>query len=151
MKPKDREIFTAKDWNQANGPRSSRWLVAWVQNVVSTVHQAECLQKLEVSLCMEAAHAAWHVEARGGSTKHEVSPRMQPKHASSHVCDAVAPSMSSSHAAWHLGGVLASCMCPGHAASHVEHKVPPRMRPEPCEATHRLPPTWIWLCAVFYK
>ncbi|KAF2543134.1 hypothetical protein F2Q70_00035613 [Brassica cretica] len=36
-----------KDRNQANGPRSSRWLVAWVQNVVSTTQQAECLQKLE--------------------------------------------------------------------------------------------------------
>ncbi|WZZ70105.1 hypothetical protein YC2023_081475 [Brassica napus] len=29
---------------------------------------------------MEAVHAVSHVEARGGSTKHEVSPRMQPKH-----------------------------------------------------------------------
>ncbi|KAF3532050.1 hypothetical protein DY000_02041983 [Brassica cretica] len=47
-----------KDRNQANGPRSSRWLVAWVQNVVSTTQQAECLQKLEVSPCMEALHAA---------------------------------------------------------------------------------------------
>ncbi|KAG5375401.1 hypothetical protein IGI04_039997 [Brassica rapa subsp. trilocularis] len=35
------------DRNQANGPRSSRWIVAWVQNVVSTVQQDECLQKLE--------------------------------------------------------------------------------------------------------
>ncbi|KAF2607606.1 hypothetical protein F2Q68_00045704 [Brassica cretica] len=43
--------------------------------------------------------------------------------------------------ALHLGGMVASCMCPGHAASHVEHEVPPRMRPEPCEATHGLPPT----------
>ncbi|KAF3590860.1 hypothetical protein DY000_02020770 [Brassica cretica] len=41
-----------KDRNQANGPRSSRWLVAWVQNVVSTVQQVECLQKLEVSPCI---------------------------------------------------------------------------------------------------
>ncbi|KAF3532924.1 hypothetical protein DY000_02040895 [Brassica cretica] len=82
-----------------------------------------------------------HVEARGGSTMHEVSPRMQPNHADRHVCAAVAPFMSSSHAASHLGGLVASCMCPGHAASHVEHEVPPRMRPEPCEATHGLPPT----------
>lgn len=34
------------------------YLVAWDQNVVSTVQHAECLQKLEVSPCMEAAHAA---------------------------------------------------------------------------------------------
>ncbi|KAF2608510.1 hypothetical protein F2Q68_00045764 [Brassica cretica] len=51
------EIYR-KDQNHANGPRSSRWLVAWDQNVVSTVQQAECLQKLEVSPCMEAIHAA---------------------------------------------------------------------------------------------
>ncbi|WZZ15077.1 hypothetical protein YC2023_108166 [Brassica napus] len=50
------EIYR-KDRNRANGPRSSRWLFAWVQNVVST-QQAECLQKLEVSPCMEAVHAA---------------------------------------------------------------------------------------------
>ncbi|KAF2580103.1 hypothetical protein F2Q68_00005240 [Brassica cretica] len=74
-----------KDRNQTNGPRSTRWLGVSVQNVVSTVQKAECLQKLEVSPCMGAAHAALHVEARGGSTKHEVSPRMQPKHADRHV------------------------------------------------------------------
>ena len=100
---------------------------------------------------MEAAHAAWHVGARGGLAKHEMSRRMQPKHADRHVCDAVAPCMSSSHAAWHLGGVVASCMFPGHAASHVEHEVPPCMRPEPCGATHGLPPTWSWLAGVSYK
>ncbi|KAF2577303.1 hypothetical protein F2Q68_00005242 [Brassica cretica] len=33
-------------------------------NVVSTVQQAECLQKLEVSPCMEAVLAASHVDAR---------------------------------------------------------------------------------------
>ncbi|KAF2584454.1 hypothetical protein F2Q70_00036047 [Brassica cretica] len=47
-----------KDRNQANGPRSSRRLVAWVQNVVSTIQQAECLQKLELAPCMEAVRAA---------------------------------------------------------------------------------------------
>ena len=61
------EIYR-KDRNQTNGPRSSRWLVAWVQNVVSAIWQAECLQKHEVSSYMEAVHAAWHVEApREGS------------------------------------------------------------------------------------
>ena len=30
------EIYR-KDRNQTNRPRSSRWLVAWVQNVVSTI------------------------------------------------------------------------------------------------------------------
>ncbi|KAF3551104.1 hypothetical protein DY000_02008013 [Brassica cretica] len=53
-----------KDRNQTNGPRSTRWLGVSVQNVVSTVQKAECLQKLEVSPCMGAAHAALHVEAR---------------------------------------------------------------------------------------
>ncbi|KAF2551734.1 hypothetical protein F2Q68_00033697 [Brassica cretica] len=43
-----------KDRNQTDGPRSTRWLGVSVQNVVSTVQQAECLQKLEVSPCMEA-------------------------------------------------------------------------------------------------
>ncbi|KAF3547051.1 hypothetical protein DY000_02008456 [Brassica cretica] len=43
-----------KDKNQTNGPRSTRWLGVNVQNVVSTVQQAGCLQKLEVSPCMEA-------------------------------------------------------------------------------------------------
>ncbi|KAF2560283.1 hypothetical protein F2Q70_00018355 [Brassica cretica] len=47
-----------KSQNQTNRPRSSRGLVAWDQNVVSTVQQAECLQKLEVSPCMEALHTA---------------------------------------------------------------------------------------------
>ncbi|KAF3580989.1 hypothetical protein DY000_02029562 [Brassica cretica] len=51
------EIYR-KDQNQTNRPRSTRWLGVSVQNVVSTVQQAECLQKLEVSPCMEAVHAA---------------------------------------------------------------------------------------------
>ncbi|KAF3583828.1 hypothetical protein F2Q69_00030073 [Brassica cretica] len=51
------EIYR-KNRNQTNGPRSTRWLGVSVQNVVSTVQQAECLQKLEVSPCMEAVHAA---------------------------------------------------------------------------------------------
>ncbi|KAF3547388.1 hypothetical protein DY000_02006656 [Brassica cretica] len=46
--------ISRNDRNQTNGPRSSRCLVAWDQNVVSTVQKAECLQKLEVSPCMEA-------------------------------------------------------------------------------------------------
>ncbi|KAF3506800.1 hypothetical protein F2Q69_00007576 [Brassica cretica] len=54
-KSEDREIFSVKDRNLTNGPRSSRCLIAWDQNVVSTVQQAECLHKLEVSPCMEAS------------------------------------------------------------------------------------------------
>ncbi|KAF2564300.1 hypothetical protein F2Q70_00017627 [Brassica cretica] len=44
-----------KSQNQTNRPSSSRWLDLRDQNMVSTVQQAECLQKLELSLCMEAA------------------------------------------------------------------------------------------------
>ncbi|KAF3514175.1 hypothetical protein F2Q69_00007750 [Brassica cretica] len=47
-----------KDRNQTNGPRSTRWLGVSIQNVVSTVQQAECLQNLKVSPCMEGVHAA---------------------------------------------------------------------------------------------
>ena len=57
-----RSKICRKDQNQTNGPRSSRWLVAWNQNVVSTVQQSECLQKLEVWPCMKQEHANWHVE-----------------------------------------------------------------------------------------
>ena len=146
-----RSKICRNDRNQINKPRSSRWLDLWDKNMLATIQTAECLQKLEVSPCMEAVHAAWHVEARGGSTKHEVLLRMQSKHAASHVWAAVAPCMSLSHPAWHLGGVVVPCMSPGHAESHVEHEVPPYMRPKPCRATHGRPPTWIWLAAVFYK
>ncbi|KAF3528353.1 hypothetical protein DY000_02039476 [Brassica cretica] len=43
----------SKDRNQTNGPRSTSWLGVSVQNMVSTVQQAECLQKLEVSPFMQ--------------------------------------------------------------------------------------------------
>uniref|UniRef100_M4F5N4 Uncharacterized protein n=1 Tax=Brassica campestris TaxID=3711 RepID=M4F5N4_BRACM len=45
-----RSKICRKDQNQTNGPRSSRWLIAWNQNVVSTVQQSECLQKLKACI-----------------------------------------------------------------------------------------------------
>ncbi|KAG5393271.1 hypothetical protein IGI04_023234, partial [Brassica rapa subsp. trilocularis] len=47
--------------------------------------------------------------------------------------------MEPGHAFRQVEGVVSSCMRMRHAASHVEHEVSPRMRPEPCEATHGLP------------
>ena len=53
-----------KDRNRANEPRSSRCLNAWVKDVVSSVYQAECQPKHDMSPCMKLDHAAWHVYAR---------------------------------------------------------------------------------------
>ncbi|KAF2557340.1 hypothetical protein F2Q68_00016225 [Brassica cretica] len=62
------EIYR-NDRNQTNGPRSMRWLGVSVQNVVSAVQQAECLQKLEVSPCMEAFSTDFESAPRDGSVQ----------------------------------------------------------------------------------
>ncbi|KAF2608548.1 hypothetical protein F2Q68_00045354 [Brassica cretica] len=51
-----------KGQNRANRPRSSRWLELRDQNVVSTVQQSECLQKLKsCSLTSERSGGVLHV------------------------------------------------------------------------------------------